>query len=55
MNHYLFTDHETCEDFLVGADTLAEAEEIARENFVKPHFICRYTDWQAEMSGLDEY
>ena len=41
MKHYLFNDRESGEDFIVGAETLEEAKEIARENFSQPHFIGR--------------
>lgn len=37
MKHYLFNDRESGEDFIVGAETLEEAKEIARENFSQPH------------------
>lgn len=55
MRHFLFMDNETGEEFIVGADTLKEAKEIARDYFDAPRFSCELTDDEAEMSGLDEY
>lgn len=55
MRHFLFMDNETGESFIVGADTLKEAKEIARDYFDAPRFSCELTDDEAEMSGLDEY
>lgn len=55
MFHYLFTDYDSGENFIVGADSLLEANTIAEEYFTDPHFICEFTDDEAEMSGLDEY
>ena len=55
MRHFLFTDLETDEDFIVGAQDMSEGYVIAKENFADPFYICEYTDMEAEMSGLDEY
>ena len=55
MRHFLFTDLETDEDFIVGAQDMSEGYIIAREHFINPIYICEYTDMEAEMSGLDEY
>lgn len=60
MNHYLFeiTDDDFAnagEQFIVGADTKAEAVEIATDNFAVVRYICRLTEEEAEASGLDEY
>lgn len=55
MRHFLFEDYDTSEYFIVGADDMFEANEIAGDNFTDPHFVCEYTEEEAEMSGLDEY
>ena len=55
MKHFLFEDWDNGEYFLVGADDLGEAYDIAEENFANPYYVCEYTDDEAEMSGLDEY
>lgn len=55
MKHFLFTDHITGEDFIVGADTIEQAFRIARYEFEKPLFITELTEEEAEASGLDEY
>jgi hypothetical protein len=53
--HYLFEDIETGEEFIVGANDLEEATEIASENFEWPVYRYRMSDIEAELSGLDEY
>lgn len=62
MKHYLFTvisenSPNEGEEFIVGADDLSEAYEIAENNFGTDcvEYNCRLTDEEAEMSGLDEY
>lgn len=55
MKHFLFTDHITTEDFIVGEDNLDAAFRIARYEFEWPVFICELTEEEAEASGLDEY
>lgn len=55
MNHYLFRDKVTGEDFIVGAYYVHEAFDEALEWFDDPLFICELTDDEAENSGLDEY
>lgn len=55
MKHYLFNDLESGEDFIVGADTIIEAFGIANDYFEEPKYICELTDFEAELSGLDEY
>lgn len=55
MGHYLFNDKATGEDFIVGAYDLTEAKEIAGDFFERPVFCCTLTDFEAEISGLDEY
>ena len=53
--HYLFEDLETGEEFIVGACDLDEAKEIASDNFERPKFQYRMSEFEAEVSGLDEY
>ena len=55
MKHYLFTDKESGEEFIVGADTLVSAMETALSVFPMAVFVCTLTDFEAEISGLDEY
>ena len=66
MKHYLFKELESGERFLVGADELSDAREIAydvcnkiilknRLETYKLFWICRLTDEEAEAIGLDEY
>ena len=55
MKHYLFVDDESGEEFIVGADKLSEAKEIALAYFAEPRYQCRLTEMEAEASGLDEY
>ncbi len=55
MKHYLFTDLESGEEFIVGASNLAEAKEIAAEYFEEPEFEYTMSEYEAEASGLDEY
>ena len=55
MKHYLFEDLESGEEFIVGACDLDEAKEIAADNFERPKFQYKVTEFEAEISGLDEY
>ena len=66
MNHYLFIENTTGEEFIVGADTYDSAanyaetigEEIAAAWTDEPadvKYCYCMTDEEAEMSGLDEY
>ena len=55
MKHYLFEDLETGEEFIVGAYDLDEAKEIAADNFERSKFQYKMTEFEAEISGLDEY
>lgn len=58
MKHYLFECTEgECEgeEFIVGAYTRTEARQIAINNFKYVRYICELTDYEAEVSGLDEY
>lgn len=55
MNHYYCIDIETGEEFLVGANKQCEAILIALNYFEKPVVLDRYSEEQAEHSGLDEY
>ena len=55
MRHYLFSDYELGEDFIVGAYDEEEAYEIARRHFIDPEFIAEISEFEAENSGLDEW
>lgn len=55
MKHYLFEDYLSGEEFIVGADSLDEAKELAKEYFADPHYWYQMSDYEAEASGLDEY
>ena len=53
--HYLFEDLELGEEFIVGAESLEDAMETAKEYFPEPKYCFELTDNEAEASGLDEY
>lgn len=55
MNHYLFVDHTTGEEFLVGANSERDAMTIANEYFDDAEYLNDMTEFEAEASGLDEY
>jgi hypothetical protein len=65
IRHYYFTELETGEEFIVGAEDLTKAYVIAFEvgadigscYNVKPYVMYEYemTEWEADVSGLDEY
>lgn len=55
IKHYFFYDEETGEEFIVGAENLAQAKDIAETYFGEPVFQYEMTEVEAEMSGLDEY
>lgn len=56
MKHYLFVDLVSGEEFIVGAYSLDEAEDIARDNFgEKVDYQYQMSEYEAEASGLDEY
>lgn len=55
MKHYLFSDYELGEDFIVGAYDEEEACKIARQFFPDPEFVDEISEFEAENSGLDEY
>ena len=55
MKHYLFTDDQSGEDFLVGAANKDEAFAIACSYFEECHLVCEVSEFEAENSGLDEY
>ena len=60
MKHYLFEiigGEDEGEEFIVGADTLEEAQVIATEvaDGARGRFCCELTEFEAESSGLDEY
>lgn len=60
MKHYLFecvmpgSDNEG-EEFIVGANSYAEAKDIAIDNFGLFKFLGEISEEEAEASGLDEY
>lgn len=55
MKHYLFTDDQNEEDFLVGAADKDEAFAIACSYFEECHLVCEVSEMEAENSGLDEF
>ena len=55
MRHFLFEDYYSGEQFIVGADSLEQATEEAKDLFADPSYICELSELEAEMSGLDEY
>ena len=55
MRHFIFCDNDTGEEFIVGADTLDKAWQIAKEYFFEPEYCYECSDFEAEQSGLDEY
>lgn len=62
MNHWWFEvmderSENDGEEFLVCADEMSHAFDIAKENFGNYRFRCYGTvsDYWAESSGLDEY
>ena len=60
MKHYLFEiigGEDEGEEFIVGADTLDEAQYIATglADGARARYCCELSEEEAEMSGLDEY
>lgn len=55
MYNYLFTDENTGEEFLVYAQNVQQAIEIAEDYFEAPAFDSEVSDFEAEMMGLDTY
>ena len=66
MKHFYFIENESGEEFIVGADTYYEAEDIALDvaHDIAMHynlddatieFQYEMTEEEAEASGLDEY
>lgn len=66
MKHFYFIENESGEEFIVGANTYHEAEEIARGVGQSLAWECGWDDYsiefqyemteeEAEASGLDEY
>lgn len=58
--HFLFEDTESGEEFIVCANNLAAARQLAWhvDNTTPkwlPRYICELSDEEAEASGLDEY
>lgn len=65
MRHFLYCEMNSGEEFIVGANTLGEAE-FAAEGIAADigryygeeadlHYTCELTEEEAEASGLDEY
>lgn len=55
MKHYLFLDHESGEEFIVGANDEHDAMTTANELFDDPEYLFEMSDFEAEASGFDEY
>ncbi len=66
MKHFYFIENESGEEFIVGAHSYHEAEEIARDVGQSIASDCGWDDYsiefqyemteeEAEASGLDEY
>lgn len=55
MKHYLFLDHESGEEFIVGASDIYDAITTASELFDDPEYLLEMSDFEAEASGFDEY
>lgn len=55
MYNYLFQDENTGEYFLVYAQNVQQAIEIAEDYFEAPAFDSEVSDFEAEMMGLDTY
>lgn len=66
MKHYYYIENSTGEEFLIGADSLAQAAIIAEDvaiqicleyevTFGDLHYQYEMTEEEAEASGLDEY
>lgn len=53
--HYLFVDLESGEEFIVGETNIDDAAEVAIEYFSSPVYQYEMSEFEAEMSGLDEY
>ena len=66
MKHFYFIENESGEEFIAGANTYYEAEQIARDvgrciarecgwDDYSIEFQYEMTEEEAEASGLDEY
>lgn len=55
MRHFVFEDYDSGEEFIVGAKCIKEATELAKDFFADPSYICEFSEFEAENSGLDEY
>jgi hypothetical protein len=65
MKHYYFIENNTGEEFIVGANSLKEAEIIADDvgidiannygEYSDVEYQYEMTEFEAEASGLDEY
>lgn len=59
MKDYLFIDNESGEQFFVECESLAEAWEIAHDNWDDDtddlEYLGEYEVWEAEILGYDTY
>ena len=56
MRHFLYRDRETCEDYIIDANSKEEIKETIETYCLgNPRFICELDDFEYEMSGLDVY
>lgn len=56
MRHFLYRDRETCEDYIIDANSKEEIKEtIETYGLGNLKFICELDDLEYEMSGLDVY
>lgn len=55
MKHCYFEDNASGEQFIVGANNVDEAVAIAEKFFEEPQFFYIMNEYEAELSGLDEY
>lgn len=56
MRHFLYRDRETCEDYIIDANSKEEIKETIETYCLgNPKFICELDDFEYEISGLDVY
>lgn len=59
LRDYLFIDNESGEQFFVECESLAEAWEIARDNWGEEtddlEYLGEYEPWEAEILGYDTF
>lgn len=55
MRHFVFEDYDSGEEFIVGAECRKEATALAKNLFADPIYLCEFSEFEAENSGLDEY